>query len=88
MDKLNQSSAAAAARPTAFEPAGKIKDPTVRASAVLKVPGPGSVSVDKDHIWAFVDSSYTAVNLTPARVECLGGVPWARNIGSFLSRRS
>ena len=34
------------------------------------VHGPGAVSVDKDHIWAFFDSSYTAVNLAAARVEC------------------
>ena len=37
---------------------------------MLTVQGPGAVSVDKDHIWAFFDSSYTAVNHTTARMEC------------------
>ena len=41
----------------------------MRAELVFHVPGPGSVSVDQDHIWAFFDSSYTAVNLTSARIE-------------------
>ena len=38
-------------------------------SPFFQVPGPGSLSVDQDHSWAFFDSSYTAVNLTRARVE-------------------
>ena len=39
-------------RPVVMEPA-KIKEPKVRAEPVIQVPGPGSISVDQDHIWAF-----------------------------------
>ena len=70
IDRLNKKSAAASSRLVSFEPAGNIMEPKVRAAAVPHVHGPGAVSVDKDHIWAFFDSSYTAVNLTTARVAC------------------
>ena len=70
IDRLNKKSAAASSRPGSFGPAGKLMEPKVRAAAVPHAHGTGAVSVDKDHIWAFFDSSYTSVNLTTARVEC------------------
>ena len=66
IDKLNRGEPLT--RPVVMEPA-KIKEPRVRAEPVFQVPGPGSISVDQDHTWAFFDSSCTAVNLTSARVE-------------------
>ena len=66
IDKLNRGEPLT--RPVVMEPA-KIKEPKVRAEPIFQVPGPGSISVDQDHMWAFFDSSYTAVNLTSARVE-------------------
>jgi hypothetical protein len=66
IDKLNKGSPLT--RPIVMEPA-KIKEPRVRSEPVFQVPGPGSISVDQDHMWAFFDSSYTAVNLTSARIE-------------------
>ena len=42
----------------------------MRMIPVLHKLGLGSVSVDKDHIWAFFGSAYMAVNVTVARVEC------------------
>jgi hypothetical protein len=66
IDKLNKGNPLT--RPVVMEPA-KIKEPRVRSEPVFQVPGSGSTSVDQDHIWAFFDSSYTAVNLTSARIE-------------------